>query len=148
MTFPGFKCLEIMNQIIECGAQGPYLFLDTPYGEAVRPIVVVRRTHADTAEAQIVPVAAVRRCRPVVAVASNVVERPSVVAAIAGSRPEAYAGPGVTSRCTRTPGCPGGGNSIPWRQPVAPCRNAPSGRTRVINGLAPGVVRVPPVPIQ
>jgi hypothetical protein len=61
-------------------------YLDTPHRKAVRPIVVVRRVHVAAVEVQVVPVAAVRRCGPIVAVAAHVVERPAIVVPIAGGR--------------------------------------------------------------
>ena len=82
-----------MNQIIECGAQGPYLkFLNTPNREAVRPMGAERRVDVTAEEDQEVPVAAARRSRPIVAAATHVGERPAAAVPIAGGRVTANTG--------------------------------------------------------
>ena len=73
-----------MNQRSETSSS---LFLDTAHGETVCPTVVVRKTHAATAEAQVVTVIlAVRRRTPIVAVAAHVAHATVAAAAITSSR--------------------------------------------------------------
>lgn len=65
------------------------LFCNTPHGEAVRAVAVVRRVHVTIVEVQGVPVRTVRRARPVVAVVAHVVQLPIAVVAIPRSRDKA-----------------------------------------------------------
>ena len=73
-----------MNQRSETSSS---LFLDTAHGETVRSIVVARRTHVATAEAQAVTVIlAERRCTPIAAVAAHVAHATDAAAAKTSSR--------------------------------------------------------------
>ena len=73
-----------MNQRSETSSS---LFLDTAHGETVGSKAVVRRIHAATAEAQVVPVIlAVRRRTPIVAVAAHAAQATVVAVAITSSR--------------------------------------------------------------
>lgn len=87
MTASGFR-LQAVHQYhnVQNRQKQVCKYLDAPHCKAVHPIVVVRRVHVAAVEVQVVPVAAVRRRRPIVAVAAHVVERPVAVVPIAGGR--------------------------------------------------------------
>lgn len=93
-----------MNQRSETSSS---LFLDTAHGETECSTAVVRRTHAATAEVQVVTVIlAVRRCTPIVAAAAHVAHATVVAAAITSSR-EPIAVIGTTRICCIPSECRG-----------------------------------------
>lgn len=76
-----------INQMNQRSETSSSLFLDTAHGETVGPIVVVRRTHAATAEVQAVTAnPAVRRRTPIVAGAAYAAHATVVAVAITSSR--------------------------------------------------------------
>ena len=85
-----------MNQRSETSSS---LFLDTAHGETERSIVVARRIHVATAEAQVVTATlAARRCTPIVAGAAHGAHATVGAAAITSSR-EPVAVIGTTRIC-------------------------------------------------
>ena len=93
-----------MNQRSETSSS---LFLDTAHGETACSIVVARRIHVATAEAQVATVIlAVRRRTPIVAVAAHVAHATDVAAAITSSR-EPVAVIGTTRICCIPSECRG-----------------------------------------
>ena len=93
-----------MNQRSETSSS---LFLDTAHGETVCSIVVVRRKHAATVEAQVVTVIlAARRCTPTEAVAAHVAHATVAAVAITSSR-EPIAVIGTTRICCIPSECRG-----------------------------------------
>ena len=93
-----------MNQRSETSSS---LFLDTAHGETVCSIVVVRRIHAATAEAEVATVTlAVRRRTPIAAAAAHAAHATVVAAAITSSR-EPIAVIGTTRICCIPSECRG-----------------------------------------
>lgn len=93
-----------MNQRSETSSS---LFLDTAHGETVGSIVAARRTHAATAEAQVVTeILAVRRCTPTAAAAAHVAHATVAAVAITSSR-EPIAVIGTTRICCIPSECRG-----------------------------------------
>ena len=93
-----------MNQRSETSSS---LFLDTAHGETARSIVVVRRTHVATVEAQEATVIlAARRCTPTAAVAAHAAHATVVAVAITSSR-EPIAVIGTTRICCIPSECRG-----------------------------------------
>ena len=93
-----------MNQRSETSSS---LFLDTAHGETACSTVVVRRTHAATAEVQAVTVIlAVRRCTPIVTNAAHAAHATVVAVAITSSR-EPIAVIGTTRICCIPSECRG-----------------------------------------
>ena len=93
-----------MNQRSETSSS---LFLDTAHGEPVCPTVVARRTHAATAEAQVVTaILAVRRCTPIAAEAAHAAHATVAAVAITSSR-EPIAVIGTTRICCIPSECRG-----------------------------------------
>ena len=85
-----------MNQRSETSSS---LFLDTAHGETVSSIVVERRSHVATEEAQeVTEMLAVRRCTPTAAVAAHEAQATVVAAAKTSSR-EPVAVIGTTRIC-------------------------------------------------
>lgn len=93
-----------MNQRSETSSS---LFLDTAHGETACSIEVVRRTHAATAEVQVVTVIpAARRCTPIVAVAAHAAHATVSAVATTSSR-EPIAVIGTTRICCIPSECRG-----------------------------------------
>ena len=96
-----------INQINQRSETSSSLFLDTAHGETVGSIVVARRIHAATVEAQVVTVIlAVRRCTPRVAVAAHEAHATAAAVAKTSSR-EPIAVIGTTRICCIPSECRG-----------------------------------------